>query len=73
MTYSGHCTFLPITFDRKEIEAWERYQSVRLIKTHQLICNMTYLGHVVTLTLSDPRSNLSIDLLRSKSISIYRA
>ena len=35
-------TFMPITFDRKEIETWERWQSVRLIKTHHLICNMTY-------------------------------
>ena len=33
---------LSITFDRKEIEAWERCLSVRLIKTHHLICNMTY-------------------------------
>ena len=29
MTSSGHGTFLPITFDRKEIETWERCQSVR--------------------------------------------
>ena len=34
---------------------------------------MTYLGHLVTLTLGDPRSNLPIDLLRSKSISFDRA
>ena len=73
MSSSGHCTFLPITFHRKEIETWDRCQSVRLIKTHQLICNMTYLGHFVTLTLGDPRSNLQIELLRSKSISIDRA
>ena len=46
MTSSGHRTLLPITFDRKEIETWERCQSVRLFKTHHLICNMTYLGHV---------------------------
>ena len=73
MTSSGHFTFLPITFDRKEIEAWERCQSVRLIKTHQLICNMTYLSQFVTLTLGDLRLNLQIDLLRSKIISIDRA
>ena len=41
MTSSGHFTFLPITFDRKEIETRERCQSVRLTKTDQLICNMT--------------------------------
>ena len=70
MTSSGHYTFLPITFYREEIETWERCQSVRFIKTHQLICNMTYLGHFVTLTLGDPKSNVPIELLRSKSISI---
>ena len=64
MTSSGHCTFLPITFYRKEIETWERCQSVRLIKTHQLICNMAYLAHFVTLTLDDPMSNLQVELLR---------
>ena len=73
MTSSGHFTFLPITVDRKEIEIWERCQSVRLTKTDQLMCNMIYLGHLLTLTLGDPRSNLHIDLLRSKSISFDRA
>ena len=34
---------------------------------------MTYLGHLLTLTLGDPRSNLQIDLLRPKSISFDRA
>ena len=34
---------------------------------------MIYLGHLLTLTLSDLRSNLQIDLLRSKSISFDRA
>ena len=69
MTSSGHRTFLPITFDRKEIETWERCQSVRLIKTHHLICNMTYLGRIVTLTSGNLMSNLQIYLSRSKSIS----
>ena len=66
MTSSGHPTFLPITFDRKE----ERCQSVRLIKAHHLICNMTFLGRFVTLTSGDLRSNLQIDLSRSKSMSV---
>ena len=70
MTSSGHRTFLSITFDRKKIETWDRCQSVRLIKTHHLICNMTYLGHFVTLTSGDLGSNLPIDLSRSKSISV---
>ena len=73
MTSSDHFTFLPITVDRKEIETWERCQSVRLTKTDQLIFNMTYLGHLLTLALGDPRSNLQIDLLRPKSISFDRA
>ena len=34
---------------------------------------MTFLGHLLTLTLGDPRSNLQIDLLMSKSISFDRA
>ena len=66
MTSSGHRTFLPITFDRKETETWEKCQNVRLIKTHHLICNMVYLGRSVTLTSGDLRSNLQIDLSRSK-------
>ena len=42
--------FLPITFDRNEIETWGWCHSVRLVKAHRLTCNMTYLGHTVTLT-----------------------
>ena len=37
-----------------------------------LICNMTYLGHTVTLTWRDLRSNFKIDLSRIKSIRIDR-
>ena len=70
MTLSGHRISLSITFDRKKIETWERCQSVRLIKTHHLICNIAYLGHFVTLTSDDLRSNLQIDLSRSKSTSV---
>ena len=42
--------FLRITFDPKEIETWEWSHCVSLIKSHRYICNMTYLGHHVTLT-----------------------
>ena len=73
MTSSGHFTFLPITFDRKEIETWGRCQGVCLTKRDQMIYNMTYLCHLLTLTLRDPRSYLQSDLLRSKSISFDRA
>ena len=69
MTPSGHRTFLSITFDRKKDRDMGKCQNVRLIKTHHLICNMTYLGHFVTLTSGDLGSNLPIDLSRSKSIS----
>ena len=41
--------FLAITFDSEEIETWEWFHCVSLIKTHRYISNMTYLGHYVTL------------------------
>ena len=41
--------FLPITGDRKEIETWEWSHCVCLIETHWFICNVTYLGHHMTL------------------------
>ena len=34
-------------------ETWGRCQRVRLVKTHLLICNLTYLGQSVTLALSE--------------------
>ena len=56
MTSSGRRRFfLPITFDRNELETWGWCHSVRLVKAHRLICNMTYLGHTVTLTWRDLR------------------
>ena len=62
--------FLPITFDRNELETWGWCHSVRLVKAHRLICNMTYLGHTVTLTWRDLRSHFKIDLSRIKNIWI---
>ena len=59
----------PITFDWEEIETLGRCQRVRLVKTHLLICNLTYLGHSVTLTLDDLRSKLSSDLSITKYMS----
>ena len=50
VTSSDHYTFLPITFDRKEIETRGKCQSVCLDETHWLICNMTYLGRFRDLT-----------------------
>ena len=58
MTSSGSQSFLlPITFDRNELETWGWCHSVRLVKAHRLTCIMTYLGHTVTLTWRDLRSN----------------
>ena len=56
--------FLPITFDRNELETWGWRHSVRLVKVHRLICNMTYLGYTVTLIWRDLRSNFKIGLSR---------
>ena len=66
MTSSGRRTFLPITFVRNELETWGWCHSVRLVKAYRLICHMTYLGHTVTLTWRDLRSNFKIDLSRIK-------
>ena len=54
------------------IETWGRFPSVRLVKTHRLTCNMTYLGPTVTLTWRDPRSNFKIDLSTIKTYGSIR-
>ena len=67
MTSSGRRTFfLPITFDRNELETRGWCHSVRPVKAHRWTCNMTYLGHTVTLTWRDLRSNFEIDLFKDK-------
>ena len=44
MTSSGRrAFFLPITFDRNELETCGWCHSVRLVKARRLTCNMTYL------------------------------
>ena len=45
------------TLDSKKIECWVWLHCVCLVKTHRLICNMTYFGHNVTLTWGLSRSN----------------
>ena len=40
----SHSFFLPLTFDRTEIERRGWSQCVSLTQTHRLICNMTYLA-----------------------------
>ena len=63
---------LQITFDRKELETWDWCHSVRIVKAHRLLCNMIYLGHTVTLTWCDLRSNFKIDLSRIKTFGSIR-
>ena len=46
---SSSTVFLRITFDSEDKETWEWSHCVSLIKTLRFICNMTYLGHHVTL------------------------
>ena len=71
MTSSSAVRFLPITFDRDELETWGWCHSVRLVKSHRLTCNMTYLGHTVTLTWRDLRSNFKIDLSSIKHMDRF--
>ena len=60
--------FFANTFDRNELETWGWCHSVRLVKAQQLTCNITYLGHTVTLTWRDLRSNCKINLSRTKKM-----
>ena len=60
-----HNSFLPITFDRIEIERWGWSEYVSLAHTHRVISNMTYLVRHVTSRDLDLRSDSDIDLLRS--------
>ena len=53
MTSSDRRTFFANNFDRNELGTWGWCHSVRLVKAHRLTCNMTYLGHTVTLTWRD--------------------
>ena len=59
---------LPLTFDRIEIELCDWSQCVSLAEMHRLICNMTYLGHDVTSSDLDLRSNFDLDFPRSTCI-----
>ena len=63
--------FLPITFDRIEIERCGWSQCVPLAETHRLICNMTYLGHEVTSSDLDLRSNFDLDFSRSTKVNMH--
>ena len=62
--------FLPLTFDRIEIEQCAWPQCVSLAETHRLICNMTYLGHDVTTSDLDLRSNFDLNFLRLTNVKM---
>ena len=61
----GSNAFLPITFDRKEIERFDWSQYVSIAETRRLICNMTYLGRHVTSHDLDLGPKFDINLFRS--------
>ena len=63
LTSWGQYTFLLITFALIELETWDNRQSVFLVETHQMLCNMDYLGHLVAFRDLDLRSNFEVDLL----------
>ena len=68
----GHIRFLPVTFDRTEMERWEWSQCVSLAQTHRLVCNITYLAQHVTSRDLELRSNSDIGLLRSICTYTFR-
>ena len=63
--------FLPVTFDRIEMERCGWSQCVPLAETHRLICSMTYLGHDVTSSDLDLRSNFDLDFSRSTKVNMH--
>ena len=54
--------FLLIIHEWKALQTQEWSHCVRLVKTHRLICNMTYLGQHVTSRDLDLRSNFDLTL-----------
>ena len=61
----GQMRVLPLTFDRIEIEQYGWFQCISLAEMHRLICNMACLGHDVTSSDFDLRSDFDLDLPRS--------
>ena len=60
--------FLPIRFDRIEIEQWGWIQYVSLAKAYQMICSMTYRGHHVTSCDLELRLSLTKSLKDAETI-----
>ena len=58
---SGHASFLPVTFDWKEIQTCGWSHCAFLVETHRMIFNMTFFWWPRDLEL---RANLDLDLLR---------
>ena len=53
-------SFLLIIHDWKELQTWAGLHCVRVVKTHRLIRNMTYLGQQVTSSDFDLWSNFDL-------------
>ena len=66
----GQMRFLPLTFDRIEVEQCGWSQCVSHAETHRLVCNMTYLGHDVTSSDLDLRSNFDLDFFQGQNAYI---
>ena len=67
-SHEGIIRVSPITRDRMEMETRKWCQTAWLVKPLWKICILTYLGHDLTLTCPDLRSDFEIDLSRSKRI-----
>ena len=60
-------TFTSVTLHRIVIEPWARCHWICLVKTHPIICNTTYLGHLSGQVIwPDLRSNFQINLSGSR-------
>ena len=64
----GQTRFLPLAFDKIEIDEWGLTQCASLAKPHQLICNMTCRSHQVTSCDLELRSNFDFDCWNQPSV-----
>ena len=64
--------FLPLIFNRIEVEHWGWSQYVSLAETHRLICNMIYLGYYVTFRDLDLRSHFDLERVNKQCFEATR-
>ena len=69
---SGHSCFWPITFDRIEIEIWDRRHCVPLVETRRMMGRMTFLGQGLDLTSGQVTTLTEVghDAYRSKRLTL---